>query len=294
MHNYFGAIGFSGREDGKDKKIIRKIIKNAIEDYKKKYDYKLEAKGKTMEIGIKFGKYIGMCIQGEFLDDGEFEVDTTFPYMKPMSYEKYKSEITIEPSVSSYSFMASCDTLNDNGISLIFFLQNGFEYVNYKKQLKNEYDIGLAGLSMSGKIILPTNVNNDYISKYAYDKKNRQNLFSEARDGNQEAIENLAFDEMEMYTMIGKRIEKENIYSIIDTCFMPFGLQSDKYAVIGKIIDMCICTNSVTFEKVYALKLECNDVIMSVSINQKDLYGVPEIGRRFKGIVWLQGRIKFE
>lgn len=146
---------------------------------------------------------------------------------------------------------------------------------------------------MSGRIILPTNVNKDYINKYADKKKNKQNLFVEARDGNQDAMESLAFDEMEMYTRINKRIENENLYSVIDTCFMPYGLQSDKYSIIGRIVNIHKCRNSITFETVYILHLECNDVIITVAINDKDLFGVPEIGRRFKGIIWLQGRVKF-
>ena len=293
MHNFFEAIGFRNRKDGKEKTLIRNIVKNTINDYKENHNYKLEAKGKTMEVGIKFGEYIGMYIQGEFLEDGEFEVDSVFPYVKPMSYEKYKNGITIEPNVYNVSFSAACDTLSENGISIIFYLQNGIEYMNYKDKLKDDYEIGLAGLSMSGRIILPTNVNKDYINKYADKKKNKQNLFIEARDGNQDAMESLAFDEMEMYTRINKRIENENLYSVIDTCFMPYGLQSDKYSIIGRIVNIHKCRNSITFETVYILHLECNDVIITVAINDKDLFGVPEIGRRFKGIIWLQGRVKF-
>lgn len=293
MHNFFEAIGFSNLKDGKEKTLIRNIVKNTIKDYKENHNYRLEAKGKTMEVGIKFGEYIGMYIQGEFLEDGEFEVDSVFPYVKPMSYEKYKNGITIEPNVYNISFSAACDTLSENGISIIFYLQNGIEYMNYKDKLKDDYEIGLAGLSMSGRIILPTNVNKDYINKYADKKKNKQNLFVEARDGNQDAMESLAFDEMEMYTRINKRIENENLYSVIDTCFMPYGLQSDKYSIIGRIVNIHKCRNSITFETVYILHLECNDVIITVAINDKDLFGVPEIGRRFKGIIWLQGRVKF-
>lgn len=293
MHNFFEAIGFSNCKDGKEKTLIRNIVKNTIKDYKENHNYRLEAKGKTMEVGIKFGEYIGMYIQGEFLEDGEFEVDSVFPYVKPMSYEKYKNGITIEPNVYNISFSAACDTLSENGISIIFYLQNGIEYMNYKDKLKDDYEIGLAGLSMSGRIILPTNVNKDYINKYADKKKNKQNLFVEARDGNQDAMESLAFDEMEMYTRINKRIENENLYSVIDTCFMPYGLQSDKYSIIGRIVNIHKCRNSITFETVYILHLECNDVIITVAINDKDLFGVPEIGRRFKGIIWLQGRVKF-
>jgi hypothetical protein len=39
------------------------------------------------------------------------------------------------------------------------------------------------------------------------------------------------------------------------------------------------------------MKIECNDIQFDVCINEKDLMGQPEIGRRFKGNIWMQGNI---
>ena len=41
------------------------------------------------------------------------------------------------------------------------------------------------------------------------------------------------------------------------------------------------------------MTIECNDLLMDVCINKEDLYGEPEVGRRFKGVIWLQGMIHF-
>ncbi len=41
------------------------------------------------------------------------------------------------------------------------------------------------------------------------------------------------------------------------------------------------------------MNIECNDMYFDICINEKDLMGVPEEGRRFKGSIWLQGRINF-
>ncbi|HCO40058.1 MAG TPA: DUF3881 domain-containing protein, partial [Lachnospiraceae bacterium] len=43
---------------------------------------------------------------------------------------------------------------------------------------------------------------------------------------------------------------------------------------------------------VYELGLVCNDVPIDICINEKDLFGVPEVGRRFKGQIWLQGMLE--
>ena len=39
--------------------------------------------------------------------------------------------------------------------------------------------------------------------------------------------------------------------------------------------------------------VNCNDVIMPIVLNKKDLYGEPAVGRRFKGTIWTQGFVEF-
>ena len=51
--------------------------------------------------------------------------------------------------------------------------------------------------------------------------------------------------------------------------------------------------NQVTQEQMYLLHLESNEISFDVCINEKDLLGEPAVGRRFKGNVWLQGRVEF-
>ena len=87
---------------------------------------------------------------------------------------------------------------------------------------------------------------------------------------------------------------KEDIYSIIDSCFMPCGIECDQYSVIGTIQQMEILKNRLTDEEVYKMSLECNDMIFQVAINKQDLTGEPQIGRRFKGQIWMTGTAKFE
>lgn len=49
----------------------------------------------------------------------------------------------------------------------------------------------------------------------------------------------------------------------------------------------------MTNEEVYELRISCNDLEIDVCINTNDLMGEPEVGRRFKGVIWLQGSIHF-
>lgn len=52
-------------------------------------------------------------------------------------------------------------------------------------------------------------------------------------------------------------------------------------------------TNGWTNEEIYVLMVECSDLVFQIGINADDLLGEPAVGRRFKGIVWLQGYVNF-
>lgn len=86
----------------------------------------------------------------------------------------------------------------------------------------------------------------------------------------------------------------EDILSIVDTYFMPYGIESDQYAILGEILTTSLIKNSRTEEDIYVLTINCNDLIFDLCINKKDLMGEPAPGRRFKGNIWMQGHINFE
>lgn len=122
---------------------------------------------------------------------------------------------------------------------------------------------------------------------------NRSELLNAARRGDEEAIESLTLDDMDTYTAISKKIQKEDVFSIVDTSFMPYGVECDQYSILAEILECHLMKNKVTQEEVYIMSLNCNDMIFDLCINKEDLYGEPAVGRRFKGVIWMQGHINF-
>ena len=120
-------------------------------------------------------------------------------------------------------------------------------------------------------------------------KKNK--LIAEAQKGNIEAIENLTIKEIDNYAKVSMRIKNEDLLSIVDTSIMPSGSESEMYNIMGNIISVSSETNVQTGEKLWVLQVESNEIIMDISINSEDLTGEPEAGRRFRGNVWLQGKL---
>jgi hypothetical protein len=122
----------------------------------------------------------------------------------------------------------------------------------------------------------------------------QRKLMEAAKDGDSNALEDLAMQDMRLANVIGERSAHEDIYSIVSTSFMPFGLESDQYTVIGVIEECDAIKNTLTEEEMYRMIIQCNDVRFSVVINSQDLIGIPEPGRRFKGEIWMQGVLSFE
>ena len=123
--------------------------------------------------------------------------------------------------------------------------------------------------------------------------RKREQLIHEARNGNEEAMENLTMEDMDTYSMISRRIANEDIFSIVDSYFMPYGMECDRYNVMGEIEELVETKNELTGEKLYQMTINCNELQFDICMNKQDLMGEPQVGRRFKGVIWLQGNLNF-
>lgn len=177
-----------------------------------------------------------------------------------------------------------------------FYLQNVAEYLQekskWKKGFKPQLSATLAGLASEGKILLPIIKSEKQILENEKTTQTRNHLIAAAREGDEDAIESLTLEDIDTYSMLSRRIVNEDIFSIVDTSFMPYGIESDQYAVLGEILNVSQTTNRITDQKIYSMTIDTNDLIYDICINEDDLLGVPEVGRRFKGKIWLQGMVK--
>ena len=220
--------------------------------------------------------------------------------------------ITIERHLDKESYAVVCDE-SKTGVTLIFYLQNVMDYLDYicdeKGLNQKDYDIdsrsyvykipiknkmvSLTALSLGGIIMLPTRNNKSDSVRMKKEKDDRQRLIQAAKKGDESAIESLTIEDIDTYNELSHRIVKEDVFSIVDSSFMPCGVECDQYQVVGEILELSEEINHYTKEKIYIMVIECNDLNMTVAINQAHLLGEPAVGRRFKGQIWLQGSVKF-
>ncbi|MBO4376728.1 MAG: DUF3881 family protein [Lachnospiraceae bacterium] len=291
MHKYMRAIGFS-EKIGRDK--MREIITDCIMNPTTRMYTTNKDDVMLGEFCKDFAENIGISVCGEFDDDSHFVYEYYYPYLKGMGISSTE-DISVERHASKESYAGVCDDAK-LGITMIFYLQNMMDYVKIQAEERlpmKGTSLTLSGLSISGSIMLPILMDENQKKKSRKDSKNRSSLIAKARQGDEDALETLTLEDMDIYTSISKRIQNEDVYSLVDSYFMPYGVECDQYSVLGEITACKSVVNKLTGETVHVMTVVCNDVSFDLCINAKDLFGEPGVGRRFKGIVWMQGMINF-
>ena len=289
MHKFLRAIGFSDFK----KKDLEIIIKEIIDKPQVSRVVKDTEGNEFAELSREYSNGLGLKILGNYIDENSFQVDNYFPYYLGESLST-QEKIEVEKHYDKESYAGICDDAK-LGITLIFHLQNTADYLaeHNSNFSSNIYGAYLAGLSTDGKILLPIKQAVSKEKEYSRAQK-RSELVTKAIDGNQEAIDSLALEDMDTYSLLSKRIAKEDVLSIVATSMVPYGLENDLYNIIAEILDVNKMKNSLTDESVYILKVSCNELVFDVCINEKDLLGEPAVGRRFKGNLWMQGSINLD
>lgn len=291
LHKYLRAIGFSKI---KDRKELQKLVTNIIVEADERAYTANGEETILAEFCKGYAENIGIAVCGEFDSENKFSYDYYYPYLRGTGISS-EEDVSVERHAGTESYAGICDDIKV-GVSLIFYLQNMISYV--KIQNSNGLPVKgttltLSGLSLQGRIMMPIikNEKDKKIIKKAYN--NRNSLIAAARMGDEDAIESLTLEDMDTYTTISKRIQKEDVFSLVDTYFMPYGVECDQYSVLGEIMDYNKVKNRLSGEELYEMTINCNELQFDICINVEDLYGEPQKGRRFKGTIWMQGFINF-
>lgn len=291
MHKFMRAIGFSGLSKRKEIQVlVTDVIVNADE---RKYTSKTD-ESVVAEFSKDYAENMGLAVCGEFDEDNNFTYDYYYPYLRGSGVSS-QEDVSVERHAANESYAGVCDDIKV-GVSLIFYLQDMVSYVKAQSLGKlpiRGTSLTLSGLSIHGMILMPIEKNEKDKLKTKKAVNNRNQLIAAARQGDEEAIETLTLEDMDMYTAISKKIHNEDLFSLVDTYFMPYGVECDQYSVLGEITDYQLVTNRATQEKIYILTINSNELTFDVCINIIDLLGEPKVGRRFKGTVWLQGMINY-
>lgn len=296
MHDYMRAIGFSEEFNRED---FKALLSEAV--YTADVSRVLAVKDGFLQMEYRkyFGTHTGLIIRGtmEANKSGQEEIyiDYTIPFLKATAISS-TGKIDFEKYANREEYAGICEDYR-LGMPLIFELQNMNDYLQRKEELEESVidvlHLSLAALSLSGAVMIPIEKSESDELNLKKKRQKRETLLRQARIGDEAALENMTLEDMDTYSLLQRRARSEDVYSLVDTYFMPSGIEGDRYSVLGEIKDVTESVNSFTGEELYILDIVANEVFFNVCIHKGDLFGEPEIGRRFKGIVWMQGNVNF-
>ena len=290
MHSYLKAVGFSKVTKRSE---MQEIIRDVIETYDEKLAVENHPDGVFVEYSKNYGCDCGITVCGQYDEKNEFHVEYSFPFFRGTGITT-QEKVVVERHAEKVSFAGACDDLRI-GVTLIFYLQNPAEYMleKYKGTHLGNQPLTLTGLAREGSILFPVQKDKEAVKVERELTKNRNNLIAAARNGDEEAMESLTMEDMDTYSMISERIVTDDVFTIVDSYFMPYGIECDQYNIMGEILDIMSFKNILTGEDIYQMTVESNDMQFDICINKNDLLGEPKVGRRFKGLIWLQGQLHF-
>ncbi len=291
MHRFLRAIGFSHINSRQElDPILGKIMNNPH----KRRTFQTSPEHNYTEYAMEFGSQIGIVLRGEYDQRGFFYMQHYFPYCESRLITS-SEDIIVNKRVDTNAFTGMCDDLR-LGISMIFYLQNAVDYLELhaEENTPRKAKLTLSGLSLKGKIILGV-YHSPYNQKQQHIRSQHKNcLITQAKNGDQKAIDDLTLEDMDLSVKVRNRVREEDLYSLVETSFIPYGSESDHYSIIGTIVNWTLAQNQFTGEELYQMLINCNSILITICINKGDLLGEPAIGRRFKGIIWMQGHADFQ
>lgn len=292
MHKFLRSVGFS---EITSTKKLQELIKNTILNADSRNYTSSDRDGVVLvEFCKNFAEDMGIAVCGEFDEEDNFIFYYSYPYLKGKQISSME-DISIERHAATESYAGVCDDIKV-GVTLIFYLQNMITYLKYKNADRlpvRGTSLTLSALACQGSIMMPISKSETQKKKIRQSTINRNQLIEAARRGDEDAIESLTLEDMDTYTTISRRIQKEDVFSLVDTYFMPYGVECDQYSILGEITECRNVANSLTGEKIWLMTVDCNELSFDLCVNEKDLFGEPMAGRRFKGVIWLQGMVNY-
>jgi hypothetical protein len=232
--------------------------------------------------------------------------------------------IVVERLVRDESYVVDVGPVT-SGVTLVFSLQNPGDYLGLMEEMEcipgetrkfavnARSDLGdielqavgneasLGALAVKGRILLPMSPDRKcaypYFPPFQQVRRPLENDTSKSRLldqlGDTVQQSDWLYDrQLALARSAGKRMENgENLYSVVDTMFMPCGAECDLYSVLGEIEEVLEDRNRITGTELWILLLNCNGIRMTLSIPKKTCEGVPAKGRRFEGDIWLRGAL---
>ena len=293
MWNYLCAIGFKGVQSAPEKKLWS-ILSAASKEPSYERTFTLPETGGVRRMACReFDGGIGLA-QGGYVTGERFRRMSYYPYVSGTTLTKAE-KIEIYPRHDGISVLGVWDYAAF-GCTTIFHVVNAWDHMQRLplsgKELKTK-GVRLSALCAGGMVLIPMDKTEDdrkFQKKYLETLHRDEEAWVNGDDGaaSRRVIRQNDISGRAAMRMFGI----DDIYTMIDTFFLPEGFESDTYQILGDITAARQVINSMTEEHVWILDVSVCGTIITVAVGASDLRGEPAIDRRFRGNIWLQGYIE--
>ena len=292
MHKYLESVGFKRIESKKQEEmligsIIQKPKRKKIITNQSEYDMMYA------ELSIEYAPGVGIKVLGQYDAEENFHMEHYFPYIEGRS-ESLREPCVIAKRMEATAFSGMCDD-GRLGVSLIFYITNVVDCIKETgidpDPDEVEKKVRLAGLCTEGMVILPTIYSADVLTN-GEKKLQHVKRAADGRENEADEAERMAIEQFDLLNSINGRIGNEDVFSIVETSLLPYGMEAEVYKILGIIESVQNYENPVFGERLYVMTILCNDIVLDICINEDSIVGKPMPGFRFRGIVWLQGKVE--
>ncbi len=235
--------------------------------------------------------HAGIAVIGEIGESGGLVPEYYFPYLSS-THISSTAALSYEKTAARDGFSGMCED-DRLGLALIFDVKNVPDVVRDQQDLllgsASFRRVMLSMLLREATVVLPIR---DRKKAPANSRRAFEKRLSEAEEqGDLESVGQLAREEMLRYGRAIQRIRDTDILTVVESFFMPHGMESYSYYFLGEIISSALIQNEITKERFYRMILSVNGVEFTAAINENDLQGVPASGLRLKGRGMLTGEL---
>lgn len=285
--NFLRAIGFSNIENGKN---LEKLLNEVIEKCDKHSVISLDEKTVLADYIKIFGEGFGIVVKGNLTEEDKLIVENWDVYTE--NSEKISIINAEAHKIDNYEVIIECED-RANGNNIIFSLQNTAEFMELEKSEIFIDNVSISAFSNSGKIILPIYKDNDDLIIEQQEEEDFQQLLALSREGNDDALKTLELQKSQCYDSLIERLDSEDLFSVVESCFIPTDINTCEYRIIGNIIETQKLYNNSTGEEIAFLTLDVLGTKLNLYINSEDLEGFSQPNMRFYGTCCLLGNISF-
>ena len=290
MHEFLRSIGF---KSVRTKKQLNELMDWVLVKPDQLSIVTVEEERNFAVAERQIAGHAGISVVGEIDESGTLVPEYYFPFLAS-TFISSSAQLSYEKQASKDGYIGMCEDYR-MGMALIFTVRNLIDVVRNETSgfLKRPFnEVALSMLCSDGTILLPILETEKVLDTRNGETELERKLLDEAAQGDPDALDKLTRQEMMRYQNVLDHLNDTDIFTMVNSFFMPHGMESDRYYVMGDIEAVQLFENELTHETYYRMKILTNGMELALAINSTDLLGVPSPGQRIKCHGWLLGDMK--